>query len=146
MPKFEKGHKKKGGRKKGTPNKFTGLKDAFVEAFRNIGAARGLIKWIRKSNENQKVFYMLIARMLPAEMKAQVEGKEILTLNVISAVPRSDAKEKAGDLSSAEEVRDPAELTDDELAAEIRKLKKKKRGKHDKARGAAKGKRKKAKA
>jgi len=139
VAKFQKGHKKKGGRKKGSGNKFTGLKDAFIEAFREIGAARGLIKWIRKSGENQKVFYMLIARMLPAEMKAHVEGKEAVTISVVSAVPRPDRKEKAG------EVRDPAELTDAELEAEIRRLRKKEREKHGHAQRAVKGKRKKAK-
>lgn len=114
MPKgvkgFQKGRRKTGGRKRGTPNQFTTLKDAFVEAFKDLGAAQGLIKWIRKSNENQRVFYSLIARMLPAEMR--VEGPAPF-IQVMSAVPRPGP---AGDRKR------PEEMTDEELEAEIRKL------------------------
>jgi hypothetical protein len=141
MPKgvkgFQKGHKKTGGRKKGTPNKFTTLKDAFVEAFRDLGAARGLIKWVRKSNENQKVFYSLVARMLPTEMRIDAPAPII---HVLSGVPRPGPDDLAGDRKS------PEEMTDEELNAEIKKLEARRAPARKKSTAAAarKGKKKKA--
>lgn len=152
MAKFKKGRKKTGGRKKGSGNKFTGLKDAFIEAFQEIGAARGLIKWIRKSGENQKVFYTLIARMLPAEMKRDIDfglsGRaEIVVRKIIvdSVTPRPNDDYAIQPAKETDQGQAPAELTDAELEAEIRRLRKEERREHDKARGAAKGKAKKAK-
>jgi len=118
MPKgiqgFQKGRRKTGGRKRGTPNQFTTLKDAFIEAFQDLGAAQGLIKWVRKNNENQRVFYSLLARMLPAEMKGNFSvDAPAPIIQVLTAVPRPGS---AGDHKSAEE------MTDEELGAEIRKL------------------------
>jgi hypothetical protein len=151
VPRFQFGHRKVGGRKKGSVNKFTGLKDAFIEAFKEVGAARGLIEWIRKSNANQKVFYMLVARMLPADMRTitkfdsipikfvfdEVTGQEepVREMPIRSAVPRSGA----GPIGP-----ESNKMTDEELEAAIASAKKEKR-KHGKTRRAAKGKTKKAK-
>ena len=111
---FQRGRKKTGGRKKGTPNQFTSLKDAFIDAFKDLGAAQGLIRWVRKDNENQKVFYTLVARMLPAEMKGSlsVDGPAPV-IQVVSAVPRASTCPH----------KEPEEMTDEELDAEIKKLK-----------------------
>lgn len=60
-----KGHKKAGGRQKGTPNKSTAsVKAALVEAFDKLGGTPSLVKWARKFPVE---FYKLWAKMLPAE-------------------------------------------------------------------------------
>lgn len=67
--KFRPGIKPAGsGRKKGTPNKFTTLKQSFLEAFNGLGGTRGLIKWARRKNYNRAHFYAMVAKMLPKEM------------------------------------------------------------------------------
>ncbi len=59
------------GRIKGTKNKFTTLKKAFLETFENMGGAEGLLQWAMDENKpgNRKVFYYMIARMLPREVQ-----------------------------------------------------------------------------
>ena len=71
MP-FEKGKKKSGGRKKGTPNHFTRFKDALFEAFNSeeINGVDGLIEWA-KLPENRGAFYQLMARLLPREIEVK---------------------------------------------------------------------------
>jgi len=66
---------KTGGRQTGTQNRFTALKDAFLDAFesKELGGMDGLKKWGKKE-ENRKDFYMLIARMLPKNVTVDVEG------------------------------------------------------------------------
>ena len=52
------------GRPKGTMNKFTTLKDAFLKAFEQLGGIDELVKWSGKES-NKKHFYSMIAKMLP---------------------------------------------------------------------------------
>ena len=62
---FKPGHKKSGGRKKGSKNKFTKVaKDHFVEAFEDSGGTRALTEWA-KANRNE--FYKLYGRLIPME-------------------------------------------------------------------------------
>ena len=71
--KFNKGGKKGGGRKKGTPNKFTkDLKAAYLEVFEERGGAKGLLAW---SQDNPDAYYSQVAKMLPKEIEAKVEGE-----------------------------------------------------------------------
>ena len=65
---FQKGHKKTGGRKKGTPNKFTALRDSYLDAFQRLGGTSGLVTWARRSNSNRTIFYSMLSRMLPKEV------------------------------------------------------------------------------
>ena len=67
---------KTGGRTKGTPNRFTALKDAFLDAFESeeLGGTQGLIDWA-KETENRKDFYALVARMLPKNVNTTIEDK-----------------------------------------------------------------------
>ena len=67
---------KTGGRQKGTPNRFTALKDAFLDAFESeeLGGTQGLIDWA-KEKENRKDFYALVARMLPKNVNTTIETK-----------------------------------------------------------------------
>ena len=62
-----------GGSRKGCPNKFTSLKQAFLDAFNDhrVGGVEGLIKWIIKTSDNRKNFYQWITRMLPRTVDLQ---------------------------------------------------------------------------
>ena len=56
------------GRPKGSKNKFTSLKDSFLEAFEALGGTEGLIAWAKKSERNKAVFYGWITKMLPTNV------------------------------------------------------------------------------
>ena len=85
-----KGHKKIGGRKKGTPNKrTTEVKAALQTAFEGIGGVKTLEGW---ANENKTEFYKLWGKMLPVEMKTP-EGSALL-LKVIDLTGEPDAGDK----------------------------------------------------
>jgi hypothetical protein len=72
MATFTKGHRKLGGRKPGTPNKFTGVvKDAVLETFIGLGGVEAMTAWARR---NKTQFYRLAARLIPLEMKAETTG------------------------------------------------------------------------
>ena len=54
------------GRKKGSLNKFTTLKDSFLYAFEKIGGREGLAEWAKKP-KNRGAFYAIVAKMLPSK-------------------------------------------------------------------------------
>ena len=56
------------GRPKGTVNKFTSLKKAFIQAFDKLGGTEQLVHWAEYDNANLRVFYQMVARMLPREI------------------------------------------------------------------------------
>ena len=63
---FALGHKKKGGRKKGIPNKMTvEVKTAILEAFKELGGVEYLVK---VGEENPQVFCSLLAKVLPLDI------------------------------------------------------------------------------
>jgi coenzyme F420-reducing hydrogenase gamma subunit len=64
---FKKGNP---GKQKGTKNKFTTLKQAFVEAFSRVGGEEALVAFYKnkKSPSNQRAFLMMIASMLPKDV------------------------------------------------------------------------------
>jgi hypothetical protein len=65
--KFKAGAPKKGGRKKGTPNKLAaGVKAALVEAFDELGGVPALVGWGRK---NPSHFYALWSKLLSTEVR-----------------------------------------------------------------------------
>ncbi|MFA5500864.1 MAG: hypothetical protein WC404_07265 [Candidatus Omnitrophota bacterium] len=86
---FKKGHPKlpNAGRKKGTPNKFTTLKNAFLNAFQRIGGEDALYEWLtpdkieyinRKtgkkvvidmSGDRRKEFFKIMGGMLPKDVQ-----------------------------------------------------------------------------
>ena len=55
------------GRPKGSKNKFTLLKNAFLEAFEEIGGKDALVKW---AEQNRGKFYEFLVRLFPKELKA----------------------------------------------------------------------------
>ena len=83
--KFQKGDKKppNSGRKKGTPNKFTTLKKAFLDAFEDerIGGTEGLIKVYSKNDMRKMEFFKLISKMLPSNMNIEGDLKAIFQIS-----------------------------------------------------------------
>jgi len=69
-PKFKKGHEKKGGREKGTPNKFTTLRQSFLDAFNSeeLGSTQGLIDAFKVNLFTRRDFYKVISKMLPSSV------------------------------------------------------------------------------
>ena len=85
--KFKEGHTKVGGRKKGTPNKFTDLKQAFLDVFERIEKEAGekpnvdsLYDWATRNSKNQGMFYQIISKMLPSNVN--VEGNVGITYEI----------------------------------------------------------------
>lgn len=67
------------GRKKGVPNKSTqSVKQALEAAFQGLGGVNALQAW---AQSDPGEFYKLWAKMLPAEVKAELSGDT--TLNVV---------------------------------------------------------------
>jgi hypothetical protein len=56
------------GRPKGSVNKFTTLKQAFLSVFERMGGEDELLKWAQESNRNKATFYQWITKMLPADV------------------------------------------------------------------------------
>jgi hypothetical protein len=68
---------KTGGREKGTPNKTTAaVKEMLIAAFDDMGGLDALTDWGR---ENRTQFYQLWAKLLPQEIKSEVELKNDIT-------------------------------------------------------------------
>lgn len=69
---FVKGQQKKGGKKKGTPNKKTALlKDMILTALNDAGG----IDYLRKQADSEPVAFLgLIGKILPKEIDANVKG------------------------------------------------------------------------
>ena len=78
---FDKGkpRAKTAGRKKGTPNKFTTLKDAFINAFNSkaMGGEKGMTAVFAANSFTKREFYKLISKMLPSNVT--VDGDLNLT-------------------------------------------------------------------
>jgi len=62
-----------GGRKKGSLNKTTkGAKMILEEAFRDMGGKAAFVRWGR---DNPTEFYKIWAKLLPANIKAELTGE-----------------------------------------------------------------------
>ena len=62
------------GRPKGSKDKFTELKDSFLEAFDKLGGVKGLVEWAEKSNNNKGQFYQMITKLLPKSVNIETQG------------------------------------------------------------------------
>jgi hypothetical protein len=62
------------GRPKGSKDKFTSLKESFLEAFKELGGTKALVDWAAKE-KNKGEFYKMITKLLPREIKAEVSPK-----------------------------------------------------------------------
>lgn len=72
-PKSENLKRKGLGRPRGAKNRFTNLKEAFLEAFEDLGGKSGLVQWGKK---NRGQFYQILSRLFPKEIKAEVDMTE----------------------------------------------------------------------
>ena len=77
------------GRKLGAVNKFTSLKNAFLEAFELIGGTPALAVWAKKSERNRGVFYGLITKLFPQEVahSGAIKTGDKLTIHVVHTKP-----------------------------------------------------------
>lgn len=80
-----KGHRKLGGRVKGTPNKITKtVREAFLYAFNELqkDPKKNLVTWGKRS---PNAFYMLASKLIPVELKAEVNATiiEVPIINII---------------------------------------------------------------
>jgi len=85
IEKFKKGRKKTGGRKKGVQNKFTTLKQAYLDAFnsKEMGSTEGLIDAFKVTPFTKREFYKLISKMLPSNVDTDVSGNIGITIKKI---------------------------------------------------------------
>jgi len=56
------------GRPKGSKNKYTNLKNAFLEVFDMLGGVQALHAWANKNDRNKHDFYQWTTKMLPAQV------------------------------------------------------------------------------
>lgn len=76
MP-FKPGNKLGKGRPRGSKNKFTSLKESFVEAYLKLGGTKGLIKWIESSPKNKAAFYHDLIRLIPTSQLMASETRSL---------------------------------------------------------------------
>lgn len=77
------GKKTGGGSRKGSPNKLTkSVKEAFEIAFNELQSDKNanLATWAK---ENTTDFYRLAAKLIPTDIKADIESKSDLLIKVI---------------------------------------------------------------
>lgn len=67
------------GRKKGAKNKFTDLKTAFLNSFKEIGGEKALSEWA-KDPKNRGLFYQILSKLLPAHSDLNIENNPILVI------------------------------------------------------------------
>ncbi len=78
--KYKEGRKKEGGRVKGTPNKTTvALKEAIMNAFEKVGGEDYLVIVAKK---DPKTFCALLGKVLPAEIKANLNIEGSIAINI----------------------------------------------------------------
>jgi hypothetical protein len=62
------------GRKEGVRNKFTlAAKQMFEMVHQDIGGREAMAEWARKNDENRREFYKMYCRLIPVDLRAQVE-------------------------------------------------------------------------
>lgn len=86
MAKFTPGHKKLGGRKAGTPNQFTTLKNAWTNVFVRMGGEDELLAYAEK---HEAWFYSLITKLFPQEVahSGAIKTNDKLLLEVVHTRP-----------------------------------------------------------
>jgi hypothetical protein len=79
------------GRPKGSINKFTTLKQAFLDAFEHTGGTKGLIEWIEKHPRNRADFYKMVTKLLPQDtnVSGDVKLDHALTIKVVQLTDKN---------------------------------------------------------
>lgn len=77
------------GRPKGSVNKFTTLKQAFLDAFELTGGVDGLVEWVKKSPANRQAFYNMVTRLFPQEVahSGAIKTGDKLLLEIVHTRP-----------------------------------------------------------
>jgi hypothetical protein len=77
---FQKGHIKKGGRKKGSPNKVTAVaKEVIAAVATELGGQDRMLEWVKADPQNERIFWSQIyPKLLPVQLTGQNEGPAIL--------------------------------------------------------------------
>ena len=74
--KFKEGHPKKGGRKKGTKNKFTvDVQQTAFEIFKNLGGIKGATEYFKSNRQTTGQFYTIFYKMLPSRLVGGQDDK-----------------------------------------------------------------------
>ena len=80
------GGERKGGRKKGTPNKVTQtVRESIEGAFGELGGQAYLVK---VGKEEPKAFLQLLSKIIPRDLNVNMPENEIPVLNVVDAARR----------------------------------------------------------
>ena len=89
-----------GGRPEGSKNKFTNLKNVFLEAFEDVGGKDALVNWIKESKRNRRDFYQWITKMLPSSVVGkQDDDGEFKPLNITITSNGNEPNDNNGDKS-----------------------------------------------
>lgn len=66
------------GRPKGSKNKFTTLKQAFLGAFEEWGGEERLLTWVKESRQNERLFIQHLTKMLPSNVGLDEETRKLI--------------------------------------------------------------------
>lgn len=83
------------GRKKGSLNKFTTLKQAFLDTFQDLGGTDGMTKAFKRTDFTKRDFYKLISKMLPASIDMKVDAPPIYIVPKKAVPKKKPVKETA---------------------------------------------------
>lgn len=70
---FKEGNPGGPGRPKGSKNKFTSLKDAWLNTFEAWGGEERLKEWLDESPHNERLFLQWLTKMLPANLNVDAQ-------------------------------------------------------------------------
>ncbi len=90
MGRFKKGEPRPAGagRVRGTPNRTTAaMRDALVQAFERAGGVEYLV---RVADEDPRTFCMLLAKLLPSEIRAEVTSSDEIIAAMRAGRERAD--------------------------------------------------------
>jgi len=86
------------GRPAGSKDKFTNLKQAYLDVFDKIekkslkkdSAIKSFFQWATKNDRNQGMFYQMVAKMLPTNADLDIKGDLGLTIKRIISDERPE--------------------------------------------------------
>jgi len=85
------------GRRKGSVNKFTTLKAAFLNVFERTGGEDGLLEWVNASNHNKAAFYQWITKMLPADVNLSGQDGAPIRVQLEKVITTIDPNGSSGE-------------------------------------------------
>lgn len=82
---------RRGGRKKGVPNKLTTLaKDAIAQAAVDLGGTARLVTWAKSDEQNERIFWgQIYTKLLPLQVTGEGGGPLIIERKYFGAHPDS---------------------------------------------------------